>query len=391
MQTPVVLENLSGLVERVTYHNEDNGFCVLRVKVRGRQDLVTVVGCSSCISAGEFVHASGEWVNDCQHGLQFKAKFLKVTLPTTLEGIEKYLSSGLIKGIGPVYGKKLVDCFGEDVFEIIEQQPERLKEVSGIGFLRSQKIINGWAEQKAVRDIMLFLHSHGVSTSKAARIYKIYGCESISIITENPYCLAKDIRGIGFVSADKIAQKVGIEKTSLIRARAGISYALTTALDDGHCGLPKTQLLELCQKLLEMDLNLVEQALGLELENEEVLEENIEETACVFLKKLALAESNIAKRLIALSKGKLPWPSIEPGLAINWVQEKTKLMLSDSQKKAIEKALNSKVLIITGGPGVGKTTLVNSILKILKTRKINIALSAPTGRAAKRLRDNYRI
>jgi len=252
MTTSSCNENLSGLVERVTYHNQDNGFCVLRIQVKGKKELLTVTGSASTISAGEFIQASGQWHHDRLHGLQFKAQFLTATAPTSLEGIEKYLGSGLIKGIGPVYAKKLVHAFGEAVFQVIEEESEKLRQVSGIGPFRAEKIMKGWADQKAIREIMLFLHSHEISTARAVRIYKTYGPEAIKIITENPYRLARDIRGIGFISADKIAEKVGIEKTSLIRVQAGISYALTTAMDDGHCGLPRDQLLPLCKELLDV-------------------------------------------------------------------------------------------------------------------------------------------
>jgi exodeoxyribonuclease V alpha subunit len=216
-------EVLAGLVDRVTFHNSENGFCVLRVKARGQRDLITVIGHAAMISAGEFVQASGGWVNDRTHGLQFKASFLKVTAPTTVEGIEKYLGSGMIRGIGPVYAKKMVRAFGETVFEVIEQEPRRLREVTGIGPKRAERIIAGWAEQRAIREIMLFLHSNGVGTSRAVRIYKTYGADAVQLISENPYRLARDIRGIGFRTADQIAAKLGIEKTALIRVRAGIS------------------------------------------------------------------------------------------------------------------------------------------------------------------------
>jgi exodeoxyribonuclease V alpha subunit len=238
-------EALAGLVERVTFHNPENGFCVLRVKVRGQRELVTVVGAAAAISAGEFIQASGSWVNDRTHGLQFKAAFLRAAPPTTLEGIEKYLASGMIKGIGPVYAKKLVQAFGEAVFDTIEQEPERLREVIGIGPKRAERIVKGWADQKVLREIMLFLHGHGVGTSRAVRIFKTYGQDAIQLITDNPYRLARDIRGIGFKSADQIALRLGIEKTAMIRARAGISFALAEAMDQGHCGLLRNELLGL--------------------------------------------------------------------------------------------------------------------------------------------------
>lgn len=381
------IESIGGLVERVTYHNAENGFCVLRVNVKGHKDLVTVVGNLSVISAGEYVQASGSWIHDRQHGNQFKAQFLKSTPPTSLEGIEKYLGSGMIKGIGPVYAKKLVNAFGENVFSIIEETPERLREVTGIGQHRASQIIKGWADQRIIRDIMLFLHTHKISTARAVRIYKTYGAQAIEVITQDPYRLARDIRGIGFVSADTIAQQVGIEKTSLLRARAGISYALTKALDDGHCGLPQEKLMTSAQELLDISQDLVVQALELELVEENVVKEMIEGTVCIFLSGLFHAERIIAKKLLGLMQNPLPWPAIDTSTSLQWVEEQTKICLSPSQKQAIEVALSSKVLVITGGPGVGKTTLVNSLLKILQAKKLRIALAAPTGRAAKRLFD----
>src|SRR3982751_1441167 len=210
-------EALAGLVERVTFHSSETGFCVLRVKVRGQRDPITVVGHAALISAGEFVSASGVWVNDRTHGLQFKANFLKATAPTTLEGIEKYLGSGMIRGIGPVYAKKLVAAFGEAVFDLIEQEADRLREVTGIRPKRAERIVAGWAAQKVIREIMLFLHSHGVGTSRAVRIYKTYGPEAVRVVSEDPYRLPREIRGLRFRTADRIAERLGIEPTAMIR------------------------------------------------------------------------------------------------------------------------------------------------------------------------------
>ena len=241
----------------------------------------------------------------------------------------------------------------------------RLREVTGIGPKRAERIIAGWAEQKVIREIMLFLHSNGVGTSRAVRIYKTYGAEAVQLISENPYRLARDIRGIGFRTADQIAAKLGIEKTALIRVRAGISYALTEAMDEGHCGLPAEELIALTQTLLEVPAELVETALGLELEGGAVIADDLEGRRCVFLAGLYRAEREIAEKLKALAIGKPPWPAIDADKAIPWVEQRTKLALADSQREAVRVALVSKVLVITGGPGVGKTTLVNSILKIL--------------------------
>src|SRR6187200_560678 len=258
-------EVLAGLVERVTFHNTENGFCVLRAKARGHRDLVTVVGHAATISAGEWITASGEWINDRTHGQQFKARFLKTSAPTSIDGIEKYLGSGMVRGIGPVYAKKLVRAFREKVFDTIEAEPQRLREVTGIGPVRAGRITAAWAEQKIVREIMVFLHSNGVGTARAVRIYKTYGADAVQVMSENPYRLARDIRGIGFKTADAIAMKLGIEKTAPIRVRAGISYALAEAMDEGHCGLPGDELCALAAGLLEVPPEAVEEALALEL------------------------------------------------------------------------------------------------------------------------------
>src|SRR5688572_16990171 len=378
-------EALAGLVERVTYHSLETGFCVLRVKVRGQRELVTVVGAAAAISAGELVQASGTWVNDRTHGLQFKATFLRAAPPTTLEGIEKHLASGMIKGIGPVHAHKLVQAFGEAVLDTIEQDPERLREVAGIGPKRAERIQNGWAEPKVIREIMLFLHSHGVGTSRAVRIFKTYGADAVQVISDNPYRLARDIRGLGFKSADQIAMRLGIEKTAMIRARAGISYALAEAMDQGHCGLPTDELRGLAAELLEIPAEVVDAALGLELAEGAVVADTVAGRACVFLAGLHRAEQGIAERLRRLMSGPLPWPAVDPEQAIPWAERKAGITLAESQKVAVRLALRAKLLVITGGPGVGKTTLVNTILQILRAKTPAIALAAPTGRAAKRM------
>src|SRR5450631_1866681 len=384
---PSSREVLAGLVERVTYHNDGNGYCVLRIKARGHRELVTVVGHAAVVSAGEWITASGEWVNDRTHGQQYRAKFLKTSEPTSLDGIDKYLGSGMIRGIGPVHAKKLVRAFGEKVFDTIEAEPERLREVTGIGPVRANRITAAWAEQKIVREIMVFLHSNGVGTARAVRIYKTYGADAVQVMTENPYRLARDIRGIGFKTADAIAMKLGIEKTAMIRVRAGISYALTEAMDEGHCGLPTEELTPLAVELLEVDTGLVQTAMDLELADGTVIAHSVGETACIFLGGLYRAEKVIAERLLRLANGTLPWPYIDPEKALPWIEQKTGLTLAKSQIAAIRLALLSKVLVITGGPGVGKTTIVNSILRILAAKGANLLLCAPTGRAAKRLNE----
>src|SRR6202048_4742184 len=305
--------------------------------------------------------------------------------PHTTEGIEKYLGSGMIRGIGPAYARKLLRAFGGQVFDVIEAEPHRLREVAGIGAKRADWIATGWAEQRAIREIMIFLHANGVRTSRAVRIYKTYAADAIQVISEDPYRLARDIRSIGFKTADALAMKLGIEKTAMIRARAGISFALTEALDEGHCGLPRDDLLPLAVKLLEIPDTIVLDALRLELDAGQVIADQVEGRDCVFLGGLYHAERSIADRLRILLRGSMPWKSIDAEKAIPWGEARTGLALADSQKRAIHAALRSKVGVITGGPGVGKTTLVNSILRILAAKKVCLLLCAPTGRAAKRM------
>jgi exodeoxyribonuclease V alpha subunit len=377
--------SLTGLIERVTFHNEETGFCVVRVKVEGHRDLVTVVGRASSINAGEWLTAEGAWVQDRDHGMQLKAEVLQTSAPTSREGIEKYLGSGLIKGIGPVYAKKLVDKFGEDVFAIIDGQSARLEQVRGIGQERRRLIKAAWGEQKVVREIMVFLHSNGVSTSRAVRIYKTYGDESVERVRANPYLLARDISGIGFKTADLIAQKLGIPEDSILRCRAGLAHILAEASGNGHCALPRTTLLESARGLLEVDAELLERALKEMLAEGGLVEDSITGMDLVFLPALRHAELSIASSLRALTSREASYPTIDAIKALQWLFEKSNTELAPSQADALRRALTARVLVITGGPGVGKTTLVNSILMLLRAKKVKCLLCAPTGRAAKRL------
>ena len=378
-------DRLAGLVERVTFHNEQSGFCVLRLKVKGERELITLVGHAPAVSPGEYASASGHWVTDREHGRQFRAVFVKISPPTTLTGIERYLGSGMVKGIGPVYAGKMVKAFGVAVFDIIEQTPERLREIPGIGDVRAKKITTGWADQKIIRGIMVFLHANGVSTSRAVRIFKTYGQNAIEIVQENPYRLTRDIRGIGFLTADTIAQKVGIAKDSPLRAQAGISYALTEASGQGHCGLPYAELVPLAIKLLDIPETIIATAIAQEIDDEVLFPDTVDGQPCVFLAPLYYAEQSIASLIRRLNTGSNTLPAFDADKALPWVEQKLAIQLADSQKAAIRLALTSKLLVITGGPGVGKTTLVNSILTIITAKGVKPLLCAPTGRAAKRL------
>src|ERR1700722_1724131 len=378
-------EGLSGLIERVTFHSEETGFGVLRVKVKGHRELVTVVGTLASVNAGEWITAQGNWVPDKEHGEQYKATVLYCSPPSSREGIEKYLASGLSEGIGPVYAKKLVEKFGEDIFTIIDSYSVQLETVDGIGPGRRQKIKKAWAEQKAVRSIMIFLHSYGVSTSRAVRIYKAYGENAIETVRANPYTLDKDIHGIGFKLSDIMAQKMGIARDSILRAIAGITHALLEAMGEGHCALPKEILIEQAAKLLEIDVAVASEALERLLLDRELVRETVGSHDFIYLPHLRRAEDGLAALLRKLAGAPSSLPPIDVDRAIAWCQQKTGKELATTQRKALQKALESRVLVITGGPGVGKTTLVDSILLILRAKKLCCLLCAPTGRAAKRL------
>jgi len=294
----------------------------------------------------------------------------------------------LIKGIGPVYAKRLVGKFGEEVFTIIENEPNRLREVAGIGEKRIRTITEGWEKQKKIKEIMLFLHSNGVGTAKAVRIYKTYGDDAIRLMRENPYRLAQDIYGIGFSTADKIAQKMGIEKDSLIRARAGITYVLFKEVDNGNCGLPVEQVTAKAVEILEITQGIIEEAIAQEIQEEKIILDTIGEANCLFLPLLYWAEKRSGERIKELGQGSPSWGKVKVEGALAWVEKAVGITLATNQKKAVTTALTSKLSIITGGPGVGKTTIINSIIKILEKEEIRILLAAPTGRAAKRLSES---
>ncbi len=358
---------------------------MLQVKVKGQRKEVTVVGSLPSANPGEWLTAEGRWVRDRQFGLQFRAEMLTSKAPTTNEGIEKYLGSGLVKGIGPIYARKLVHRFGEKIFDIIENESARLQDVEGIGPKRRRQIKEAWAEQKIIREIMVFLHSNGVSTSRAVRIYKTYGESAIEKVRANPYALAQDIPGIGFKTADQIAQKIGIPRSSLMRARAGLRHVLLEATGEGHCALPVETLKAEAGKLLAVEEKVIDAALERTLLEKELVRERIGDLDLLFLPLLNRAEKGIAERIRRLCASPASHPPIDFEKAVEWCQGRTGKELAPSQKAALRQAFTNRVLIITGGPGVGKTTLINAILLILKAKKVRCQLCAPTGRAAKRL------
>jgi exodeoxyribonuclease V alpha subunit len=370
----------------VTYHNPENGFAVLKVQVKGRQDLATVIGSTTSVSAGENLEATGKWVVDREHGQQFKADELKTTHPASAEGIEKYLASGAIRSIGPKFAAKIVGIYKERTLEIFETAPDFLLHIKGIGQERVKRIRQSWQEQKEVRKIMLFLAEHGISFGRAVRIYRTYGQESIAKIKENPYRLADDIRGIGFKTADELAAKMGIDRNSPYRARAAVQYTLQDLASRGHVGYPGPGVVEHATKLVEIDQLIVEEAVRAAVAEKTVIREAVDGESWLYLTALHRAEVGLAQSVHRItSTTPHPMPAIDVEKAIGWVEGKLGIKLAAGQQEAISQACQRKMLVITGGPGVGKTTLVRSILEIFQAKNMKCVLAAPTGRAAKRL------
>jgi exodeoxyribonuclease V alpha subunit len=377
------MESLEGVVEQIVYVNEENHYTVARLvpEGRGRVEPVTIVGSLAAINAGETVRAQGRWINHKQFGRQFVVEKFESVLPRTVIGIKKYLGSGLIKGIGETFADRIVDKFGAQTLEIIDQFSARLREVDGIGPERARRIKEAWAAQKSIRDIMIFLQGYGIGSAHAAKIYKQYGEQAIAVVRENPYRLAKDIHGIGFRTADGIAAKLGIAKDSIHRLKAGVIHTLEHATDDGHVCLPREMLARAGAELLETELAPVENAIDLLAVGGDIVIEN----DFVYLTSLCRAERGVATKVRDLIAAGLELPPLDIDKALTWVQQKTGVALAAAQQAAIRTALTSKVCVITGGPGVGKTTIVNSIVKILRAKNCQVLLAAPTGRAAKRM------
>jgi len=378
-------ERITGVVDKVSFFSESSGFTVLRLKIKEDRDLVTIVGSVAAVTTGQHIEAVGCWQNDKTWGIQFKATHLVVIPPDTLEGITKYLSSGMVKGIGQHLAKVLVKAYGMEVFTVIEDHPEQLLGLPGIGKKKLLQIIAGWSEQKAIKKIMLFLHSHGVSTSRIARIFRVYGDDAVAIVSANPYRLIHDIPGIGFKSADQIARNIGIPMDSPLRARAGIGYTLQELSLEGHCKVPEPMLLDAFRRLLTMPESVLEEALRQELSIGTIVAVEEEGKKSYYMVSLFRAETGVAKSIRRIMQGVLPWKNLDPAKAIPKAEKQSAIELSESQRSAVALALSSKFIVITGGPGVGKTTIINTILKILGTEKLNVLLCAPTGRAAKRL------
>ena len=345
----------------------------------------TVVGNCAAPNAGEEIAARGEWIEDDQYGSQFRASEISTSEPDNLKGIERYLGSGLIDGIGPTYAKKLVNKFGPEVFNIIDDRSKRLEEVEGIGPKRRKEIKKSWEKQKSVRRIMVFLHQHGISTARAVRIYKTYGDQSIKKLKNNPYRLSHDLHGVGFKTADTIASKLGINFDDWSRIEAGLQFALQTATGNGHCALPETELIESATELLGVDQIKIEDCLKKIITKSEVIRDEINSVPMIFPPQLIASEKIVSQKILNLASKKPDYPKFEIEKALSWCQKKIGYPLAESQRKAVELALRKRVLIITGGPGVGKTTILRSVLMILGAKKVAPILCAPTGRAAKRM------
>ena len=363
------MPTIYGLIERITYYNEENDFIVAKLQEKGKRELTTIVGNLSGVNPGESLKLAGRWVHNKKFGEQFQVENYEITVPATVHGIRKYLGSGLIKGIGPIMADRIVTKFALDTLDIIEKTPERLSEVDGIGPKRIAMITKAWEEQKEIKEIMIFLQGHGVSPAYSAKIYKQYRERSIEVVKENPYRLAHDIHGIGFITADKIAQNIGIDPNSLIRAKAGVIYVLNELTKEGHDYYPEKDLTRKAKEILKVDEELITKAISeLSSEKEIFIEDmnNGDSLKAVYLAPFYVAETGIAQRLRKLKESPSNIRPINPEKAIDWVQQKLNIELAEKQKGAIILAASSKVLIITGGPGTGKTTIITAILRIFQ-------------------------
>ncbi len=378
-------ECVEGVVNRIVYHNEETGYTVCGILPRGNtgKEEIVVVGVCPSVCEGELLQAKGAWVKHKQHGRQFQAVQIECHPPASLAGIQRFLGSGLIRGIGKVMAERLVERFGDKTLEVIDRESRRLEEVEGIGPVRREMIKESWNQRKAIRDIMVFLQSHGVGTAHAMRIYKQYGNQAISAVRNNPYRLCQEVWGIGFKTADRIAMSLGVPPDSEARARAGLMYLLETLAEEGHCFCPSDELTETAEQLLEIPAVVLRDAL-LRAVQEGVL---VEERGNLFLAPLHEAEQWVARALERLMAAPTEAPPVQVEKAVEWAQGRMGIQFAIAQRAALEMALASKVSIITGGPGVGKTTIVRALVDIFRARKQKVCLAAPTGRAAKRMEE----
>ncbi len=374
------MDHLRCVVERITYQNAENGYTVIKCRAKNYSDLVAVVGTMPDVHVGSVLSLEGTWKVDKKYGRQFSVEKWEETLPATVYGIEKYLGSGLIKGIGPKFASRIVQKFGKDTLNIIEETPDLLVQVEGIGTVRIERIRRSWQDQKEIKNIMLFLQGHEVSTSHATKIFKTYGSESISVVTENPYKLADDIWGIGFKTADQIAYKLGIEKDRFIRLRSGILYTLNKLSESGHCYALREQLIETAEKLLEVEAPELEITLDEMIRASDVIKE---ETA-IYLPPFYFSECGCARLLLKLLEAERRVP-VDVETVLHKVSQRSDLSYDEVQLEAIRAAISNKVMVLTGGPGTGKTTTTLGIISAYQQAGCRVVLAAPTGRAAKRM------
>ncbi|HSX37330.1 MAG TPA: ATP-dependent RecD-like DNA helicase [Chlamydiales bacterium] len=375
------MDELKGSVEAIIYSQPDNGFTVARLKEKGKKELTVIVGLLPALQPGETVSCSGSWKIHPLHGRQFEVSDYIVEMPSDLVGIQKYLESGLVKGIGPVFAKKIVARFGADTLKIIEDTPERLFEIEGLGEKKIERLKESWRKQRSIRDVMIFLRTHGVSPAYAQRIYKVYGDQSIEKVKENPYNLARDVAGIGFKLADAAAQKLGFELHSPKRLAAGIQFVLWELSNEGHTCFPEKELLPLAIQALDVKSQLLETEIAALVEKKILVRQD----TFIWLGPFFAYEQSIARNVSRLKNNLQIFRPIDGSKAVVWVENQLNIQFAAQQKEAIFQSLTSKVHIITGGPGTGKSTITNAILKVMEKRTDKIFLTAPTGRAAKRL------
>lgn len=372
------MEQIFGYIERITFYNPENGFTVARLKMPKKSDLVTIVGYLPNLQPGESVRLVGDWKHNSTHGIQFVVQECYIEAPNDLVGIQKYLESGMVRGIGPIYAERIIKTFGLKTLEIISDKPDLLLDIPGIGEKRVKKIKKCWQEQKSIREVMIFLQKYGVSPSFAQKIYRKFGDQTLEQIQENPFALARQIRGIGFKTADAIAEKLGFPKDAVQRIDAGIEYVLLELADEGNTCYPIEELCKKAEEILEVPIQ--DRIAKLIAEQRIVQEEGL-----IWLKGLWLAEQGIAREILRLQTAKSRLREVNREKAVDWVEGQLKITLAPNQNEAVKHALTDKCHIITGGPGTGKSTITNAILTITAKLTRNIILAAPTGRAAKRM------